>query len=193
MKESMKNSSVRNFLLISSLLGLLIPGMSMARTLLPDLRVGINVTNVHKNSNGTFNYKINASVINVGTAHYVSRRNQQTLNLYQGNSRLVKIWGFSRVNRGQTLKFSKSFSNQPGGEFVPSYKAMLSFDPDIYIDGNRANDDSNRNNNKATLSSSTLSSAFSRASLATRIRPGIIFPQRRYGRYGFKPPHKIIP
>lgn len=185
MKKSMKNSKAKNFLLFSALLGLLIPGISRAATSSPDLQVGIKVTDVRKNSNGSFNYKIRASVKNVGTAHYVSNRNQQTLNLYQGNSNLVKSWGFSRVNRGKTLNFSKAYSNQPGGEFVPSYKAKLVFDPDIYNDNNRANDDRNRNNNKAALSSNTLSSAFNRASSNARSKQTI-------QKYNLQPQNKSI-
>jgi len=161
MKKTMKIISGRNFLIIAALTSLLVPGISVAASG-PDLRVGIRVDHVSRNTNGTYNFTIHSSVKNIGTTKYISRPNQQSLYLYEGRSRLVKRWGFSRVNRGQTLNFSQSFRNRPGGEFVPSYKAQLVFDPDIYMDGNRANDDKNRRNNQATLRSNTLSSAFNR-------------------------------
>ena len=131
----------------------------------PDLQVRVWVDNVHQNANHTYNFTIRGQLKNVGTADYVSRRNQQVLFLHEARkAHHISDWHFSRLNRGQVKNVHVPVINHPGGEFVPAYELALSFDPDIYMDRNPANDDRNRRNNQATLSSRTLSGAFARAS-----------------------------
>ncbi len=151
----------------------------------PDLqvRVWVDANSVHQNANHTYNFTIRGQVKNIGTSNYISRSNQQVLFLHQvGRSHHITNWHFSRLNRGQVKNVHVPVINQPGGEFVPSYELALSFDPDIYMDRNLANDDHNRRNNQATVSSRALSAAFARASSGVRgvrvrpliQRPGII-------------------
>ncbi len=145
----------------------------------PDLqvRVWVDANSVHKNTNNTYNFTIRGQLKNVGNSDYVSRRNQQVLFLHQvGRSNHITNWHFSRLNRGQVMKVHVPVINQPGGEFVPSYELALSFDPDIYLDKNPANDDHNRHNNQATLSNRTLSNAFARARRTITVRPAGVRP-----------------
>lgn len=172
-----------------SLAGLLAVGLGFAAPAIagPDLQVRAWVSDVHQNANRTYNFTIRGQLKNVGNADYVSRRNQQVLFLHEvGKARHITDWRFSRLNRGQVMNVHVPVRNHPGGEFVPAYELALSFDPDIYIDSNPANDDRNRRNNQATVSSRTLSGAFARASGAAGgihvrpfgVRPGVIKPRR---------------
>jgi len=148
----------------------------------PDLqvRVWVDAHSVHQNANHTYNFTIKGQVKNVGNADYVSRNNQQVLFLHEvGKSHHITDWHYTRLNRGQVMNVHVPVRNHPGGEFVPAYELALSFDPDIYLDKNPANDDRNRRNNQATLSSRTLSGAFARASSGVRgvhVRPAVQRP-----------------
>jgi len=137
----------------------------------PDLRVRVWVDkrSVHQNADHTYNFTLRGELKNVGKADYKSRRNQQVLFLHEvGKSHHITDWHFSRLNHGQVKNVHVPIKNHPGGEFVPAYELALSFDPDIYMDKNPANDDRNRRNNQATVSSKTISTAFARASSGVR-------------------------
>jgi len=164
------------FLSILPVAGLLAAGLGWAAPAIagPDLqvRVWVDANSVRQNANRTYNFTIRGELKNVGNADYVSRRNQQVLFLHQvGRSNHITNWNFSRLNRGQVKNVHVPVINQPGGEFVPSYELALSFDPDIYLDKNPANDDRNRRNNQATVSSRTISRAFARARGPITVRP----------------------
>ena len=85
-------------------------------------------------------------VRNVGTADFVTNRNRQSL--------LVKTpagdrtFAFGNLRVGDVRTWSEIY--RPF-EFPFTYKGALNFDPDIFIDGNRQNDDCNRSNNQAQL------------------------------------------
>lgn len=161
----------------------------------PDLqvRVWVDARSVHRNANNTYNFTIRGQVKNIGSGNYVSRNNQQVLFLHEvGKSRHIATWHFSRLNRGQVKNVHVPVINQPGGEFVPAYELILSFDPDIYTDRNTANDDRNRRNNQATVSSRTISRAFARArgpitARPVGVRPGVLGPNTRPKPRGKKP------
>ncbi len=201
--KQMKKSNMRWTLLSLPLAGLLMVGMGLAGTAQagpiviappalptqpvghiapqgrPDLqvRVWVDARSVRRNANNTYNFTIRGQVKNIGSGNYVSRNNQQVLFLHEvGKSHHITNWHFSRLNRGQVKNVHVPVINQPGGEFVPAYELALSFDPDIYLDKNPANDDRNRRNNQATVSSRTLSAAFARASSGV-VRPGVITPR----------------
>ena len=157
----------------------------------PDLqvRVWVDTQSVHQNANHSYNFTIRGQLKNVGSVNYVSRNNQQVLFLHEvGKSHHITDWHFSRLNRGQVMNVHVPVRNQPGGEFVPAYELALSFAPDIYTDRNSANDDRNRRNNQAIVSSRTISAAFARASGGVRsvrpvgVRPGTVRPNVRPSR-----------
>ncbi len=86
-------------------------------------------------------------VRNVGTADYVSGRNQQSLTVK--TPRGDRTFGFGNLAAGhyQTLgtDYYRPF------EFPFTYTGRLNFGPDIRTDGNRQNDDCNRSNDQARL------------------------------------------
>ncbi len=182
MKQIKKTNQKWKLSFMLPLAGLMAITMGVATPALaaPDLqvRVWVDANSVHKNANNTYNFTIRGQLKNIGNSNYVSRNNQQVLFLHQvGRSNHITNWNFSRLNRGKVMNVHVPVINQPGGEFVPSYELALSFDPDIYLDKNPANDDHNRRNNQATLSNRTLSAAFARASRGVGVRPGIITPR----------------
>lgn len=46
-------------------------------------------------------------------------------------------------------------------EFPPTYTLLISYDPDIYLDANKNNDDCNRNNNKKELTGAEINRLWS--------------------------------
>lgn len=57
---------------------------------------------------------------------------------------------FTNLAAGQTLSISYTrswdASSPAEGEFPPDYRLVLSYDPDLFIDGNENNDDTNSSN-----------------------------------------------
>ena len=111
----------------------------------PDLRVSMNQRDLP-----TGEIEIAYAVANVGGVPYVSGANQQGLMLYS-NSRVVRNHAFRNLRPGESRRFTTIY--RPF-EFPAQYRALVSFDPDIFIDGNPANDDCNRSNNEASLRTS---------------------------------------
>ena len=98
--------------------------------------------------------EIKASVKNLGLP-YVTSPNQQALYLYElvpgAAPRLVATQRFANLASGEvaSVGFTRTWnSSSPAeGEFPPSYRAVISYDPDIAIDGNPKNDDCRPANN----------------------------------------------
>lgn len=114
--------------------------------------------------------EIKATVKNLGSP-YVTAPNQQLINLYEispGNrngKRLVASKAFGNLATGETttVTFERTWeSASPAeGEFPPSYRAELSYDPDILLDGNTRNDDCHKENNAVERSGSGINALFS--------------------------------
>ncbi len=203
MNTSRQQSNSRKWIRLLPLAGLLATGLGLASPAYagPDLqvRVWVDARSVHQNPNHTYNFIIRGQLKNVGNADYVSRRNQQVMFMHEvGRSHHITDWHFSRLNRGQVMNVHIPVTNHPGGEFVPAYELALSFDPDIYQDGNRANDDRNRRNNQSKINSRTLSNYFAHASAPMTIRPvgvragSLHRPYGKLPRYGKKSPKNLF-
>jgi hypothetical protein len=99
--------------------------------------------------------KIEGVVKNVGTINYTSGAGQQAALLYEnrgGRPVLVATKVFQNLTPGQEVRveFTRNwYKGSPAeGEFPPTYVLIISYDPDIYIDANDNNDDSNTGNNR---------------------------------------------
>lgn len=96
--------------------------------------------------------KIEGVVRNAGTSNYTSNLNQQLALLYEQNPggipKLVATQPFRDLLANATIKVAYTRKWNKSDEFPPTYTLIISFDPDIYIDGNNNNDDSNTANNK---------------------------------------------
>jgi hypothetical protein len=116
----------------------------------------INFTVVSAKSELIGTVKIEGVVRNAGTSDYTSNANQQIALLYEqipgGNPKLVKRQPFQNLPVNATVKVFYERRWNKSDEFPPTYTLVISFDPDIYIDGNNNNDDSNTANNKLSKS-----------------------------------------
>lgn len=113
---------------------------------------------------------ITGTVTNVGDLDFNSGQGQQGILLYErplgtpapGN--LVTRLDFTRLNVGSTLtvSFSRQWdSSSPAeGEFPPEYILIVSYDPDILIDANETNNDTNSSNNSLTVSGGAINGMF---------------------------------
>ena len=99
--------------------------------------------------------QIEGVVKNTGGLNYSTGANQQVALLYENSGsrpRLVATKVFQNLSPGQEVRVSYTrpwYKASPAeGEFPPTYILVISYDPDIYIDGNDNNDDSNSANNR---------------------------------------------
>lgn len=102
---------------------------------------------------------VDGVVKNTGGLAYSTGANQQSALLYEDNGgrlQLVASKSFQNLAPGAEVKISYTRpwnrSSPAEGEFPPKYVLVIGFDPDIYIDGNDNNDDSNYSNNRFTKS-----------------------------------------
>lgn len=61
-----------------------------------------------------------------------------------------------------TVHFQRAWdaSSPAEGEFPPTYKLVISYDPDIFIDGNPKNDDCTQRNNQLVRSGQAINELF---------------------------------
>lgn len=128
----------------------------------------IDFTIVSKTSQFSGKVRITGVVKNVGLEPYISGPNQQEILLYEGpmgaTSRVVARKKFQNLNPGQevTVVYERNWdSASPSeGEFPPSYKVIIVYDPDIRMDSNPKNDDCNMNNNQKERSGADINALF---------------------------------
>lgn len=123
---------------------------------------------VSKTSQFSGKVRITGVVKNVGLEPYISGPNQQEILLYEGpmgaTSRVVARKKFQNLNPGQevTVVYERNWNSaSPSeGEFPPSYKVIIVYDPDIRMDSNPKNDDCNMNNNQKERSGADINALF---------------------------------
>lgn len=120
----------------------ILPNINDLRRPCPDLAANISQRNGPGNS-----IIITYGVRNVGSVDYVSGANQQLFNVYLGG-RTHRSYPFQNLRAGESVQWSETY--QPF-EFPVTYRVMVVFDPDIFMDGNPRNDDCNSSNNAASL------------------------------------------
>lgn len=107
--------------------------------------------------------KIVGTIKNLGKEAFVSKSGQQIILLYE-DSRIVARKPFINLASGATdmVIFQRNWdaSSPAEGEFPPTYKVVISYDPDIFIDGNVKNDDCNQRNNEISRSGSGINDLF---------------------------------
>ncbi len=135
----------------------------------PDPAVqGIDFAIVSKTSQFSGKVKITGVVKNIGLEPYISGPNQQAVYLYEvpmgGKANLVATKKFQNLNPGQEVKVTYernwNASSPAEGEFPPSYKVVIAYDPDITLDSNPKNDDCNMNNNQKERSGTEINALF---------------------------------
>lgn len=112
--------------------------------------------------------RIAGVVRNIGAASYESGPTQQSVLLYEvpigGTAVLKANQAFQNLAPGAevTVTYERNWdSSSPAeGEFPPDYRIILTYDPDIYMDGNPMNDDCNGGNNDLTRSGAGINALF---------------------------------
>lgn len=104
--------------------------------------------------------------------NYVSGDGQQVLYLYERSlgiptdqpGTLVAQKAFTNLDTDEILEVSYSrawnASSPAEGEFPPEYILVIGYDPDIYIDGNKQNDDNNDTNDELLESGTGINDLF---------------------------------
>ncbi len=116
----------------------------------------IKVSVISASSNDKAKLKIEGKVKNVGRLNYSSGAGQQVALLYEevpGTApRLMATKNFQNlaVNATTSFYFTRTWDKTANAEFPANYFLIITFDPDLYIDGNNNNDDANAANNKIT-------------------------------------------
>src|SRR5690606_31700745 len=67
---------------------------------------------------------------------------------------------FVNLDKGETIEVSFTREWYAGMEFPPSFIVRIGYEPDIYLDGNKQNDDSNNGNNAIERSGQEISDMF---------------------------------
>ena len=110
--------------------------------------------------------QITGVVKNVGNAVFESDPKQATVALYEtpaggrGTVKAQQSISHLEPNAVITLKYETNWSTSV--EFPPTFMLLISYDPDIYLDANKKNDDCNQNNNRKELPGSEINRGWSR-------------------------------
>ncbi len=114
---------------------------------------------------------ITGTIKNVGD-YFSSGTGQQTIYLFERSlgtpttqrGNLVATRSFTELASNGTLEISYSrqwnSSSPAEGEFAPEYILDISYDPDIFIDDNKNNDDTNHDNNNIMESGMEINNLF---------------------------------
>ncbi|PSR17114.1 hypothetical protein C8255_14255 [filamentous cyanobacterium CCP3] len=141
---------------------------ALVAAVLPDPAVqAIDFTLLSRTSQFAGRVQIVGTVTNLG-GPFTSRAGQQQVQLYEtplgGRSQLVASQDFQNLAPGETIRVNYQrdwkASSPAEGEFPPSYQVVISYDPDIAIDGNSHNDDSNLQNNRLERSGAGINGLF---------------------------------
>jgi len=121
---------------------------------------------VRRDSQFTGRIRITGEVKNIGNKAFQSGPNQAAAYLYQlppgatSGGTLVAQQPFTDLAVGNALNVSWerdwNSSSPSEGEFPYSYRLLIVYDPDIYMDANKENDDCNGNNNQKDRSGSDI-------------------------------------
>ena len=107
---------------------------------------------------------ITGTVKNIGD-DFRSAEGQQAVQLLEkpagtGKSIMLDSKEFVDLDAGETIEVSFQREWYAGMEFPPSFIVRVIYDPDIYLDGNEQNDDSNNGNNTIERSGQEISEMF---------------------------------
>ncbi|MEX0954342.1 MAG: hypothetical protein WDZ83_03910 [Rhizobiaceae bacterium] len=136
-----------------------VPGDRILRPIAcPDpAAVEIGVTNIRSRlQSGVtyYDFDVVGTVRNVGGGAWSSGRGQQFASLlrHRGASATLATRDFMRLSPGASFTLTSRMSLAASEEFPPDLEIAIGYDPDIRLDGNRANDDCRMGNNSRRLS-----------------------------------------
>ncbi len=105
--------------------------------------------------------KLVGVVKNIGKKAFKARSGQAAVVLYEnppgGRSREIKRKAFTTLHPNATIRVEHTRTWRTSYEFPPNYKLMITYDPDIYMDETKENDDCNQKNNSKELKADAIS------------------------------------
>ena len=105
---------------------------------------------VARTTETTGRVRITGTLVHSGPP-FRSSPGQQSLRLYEvsaeGHADQVAARAFEDLDAGDTVTVTYERNWDAAMEFAPSYQLRITYDPDIFIDGNEENDDCNLDNN----------------------------------------------
>lgn len=119
---------------------------------------------ITKTTEFTGNIVIHGIVKNIGNTDFVSGEGQQKIFLVEkfpgAQEQTVDEEEFIRLDAGDSIEVSYSTKWSVSHEFPADYTLRISYDPDIFIDGNEQNDDANNENNSKVLTGTEIDEMF---------------------------------
>ena len=136
-----------------------------------DLKSEFIIFSVEPTSQYAGNATITGNIINIGD-DFNSGAGQQVIRLYERSlgtptnqpGTEVASLAFTSLAAGEKLEISYTrhwnSSSPAEGEFAPEYILLIDYDPDLLLDSNLHNDDSNSSNNRILVSGHLINSMF---------------------------------
>ncbi|KAF1711251.1 hypothetical protein CSC70_04870 [Pseudoxanthomonas kalamensis DSM 18571] len=113
----------------------------------------VGVQRLRRTADGKYYFDVFATVRNLGKTAWSSGTGQQSLTIRVNGRNLPGI-DFTSLEPGQERgQVDDQERWAPYNNLANTVTASITYDPDIYADGNKANDDCNPGNNQKTLSS----------------------------------------
>lgn len=119
----------------------------------------IDFTLVSTSTSTTGTVRIEGVVENKGDTTFDSGAGQQSVQLYQGTTLLAQQ-DFEDLAAGATVTVAHDLSWNTSTEFPPTFRVIIVYDPDIFIDGNDNNDDCATSDNALERSGSEINDLF---------------------------------
>lgn len=136
-----------------------------------DLKAEFIIFSVEPTSQFAGNATITGNIVNIGD-NFTSGTGQQIIRLYERSlgtptnqpGTEVASLAFTSLAAGEKLEISYTrawnSSSPAEGEFAPDYILLIDYDPDLHIDSNEHNDDSNNANNRILVNGHLINSMF---------------------------------
>ena len=123
----------------------------------PDLAAKLDISDITRNADGSYQFKLWATITNNGNRAYQALPNQQVISLSQQNlgtaPQLLAELPLTRLVPGARFRYLKIISRvNLSTEFLPGYSLRILYGPDAALRNSAPNYDCNRGNNFAQIS-----------------------------------------
>ncbi|MCB9853447.1 MAG: hypothetical protein H6819_10160 [Phycisphaerales bacterium] len=126
--------------------------------------ISIDFNLVSRDTDSTGTVEIVGTVENLGSGTFDSAAGQQAVQIWAGPSltslNMLASQPFEDLAPGAQVSVSYELEWNTSNEFPPIYRVILSYDPDIYIDGNDDNDDCATSDNALQRDGSEINDLF---------------------------------
>lgn len=121
--------------------------------------VRIDFSLVEQTSDTTGRVRIVGVIENLGSGTFSSSAGQQNVHLLEGTTEVAST-DFVMMETGDFVMVTYERDWDTSNEFPPVYRVAITYDPDIFIDGNAANDDCATSDNALERDGAEINSLF---------------------------------